>query len=521
MPKSQEDKDKLITSLQSQLKIANTQEHRLNTLIQSAPLCIHEINLQGQITSMNKAGLSMMNMANEKEICGIYYLDFVNKKQKIRINQLLKKAFQGEYNSFEFSPENLSLIFTSCFAPVFNDEGEVERVMGITEDITLQRKNEEDLLQTRKLESVGLLAGGIAHDFNNILTGMFGHLELAKLKLSKQHPAFKHINTANQIMDDAAKLSNQLLTFAKGGDPIFEILTLSPIVEDSIAFLLAGSNVKTKINIGDKLWRLNADKSQISQVITNLIINAKQAMPKGGKLTIEAYNCDNYKNNVCPWLTGNIVCLKVTDEGIGISQDLKAHIFDPYFTTKPGGSGLGLATVYSIIKKHNGFVEVESTVGKGTSFNLYLPANTERENEKYQPSLSPALFSTKNPSNILLMDDEAMILDVAKEMLESLGYKVDTVLNSKQAIKKYKQSSVSSKPYDAVIMDLTIPGGKGGEYVIKELLLFNPEIKAIVTSGYSTGKVMSYPQKYGFRERLTKPFNMETLEETLNKVLTE
>jgi CheY-like chemotaxis protein len=279
--------------------------------------------------------------------------------------------------------------------------------------------------------------------------------------------------------------------------------------------------LRQKINIGDQLWRLNADKSQISQVITNLIINAKQAMPKGGKLTIEAYNCDNYKNNVCPWLTGNIVCLKVTDEGIGISQDLKAHIFDPYFTTKPGGSGLGLATVYSIIKKHNGFVEVESTVGKGTSFSLYLPANTERENEKYQPFLSPALFSTKTPSNILLMDDEAMILDVAKEMLESLGYKVDTVINSKQAIKKYKQSSVSSKPYDAVIMDLTIPGGKGGEYVIKELLLFNPEIKAIVTSGYSTGKVMSYPQKYGFKERLIKPFNMDTLEETLNKVLTE
>jgi PAS domain S-box-containing protein len=346
-----EEKDKLIASLESQLKTAHLQEYRLKTLIQSAPLCIHEINLQGQITSMNKAGLSMMDMVNEREICGVYYMDFVNKQQKSTINQLLIKAFRGEYSSFEFSPENSSLIFTSCFAPVFNDEGKVDRVMGITEDITLQRKNEEELLKSRKLESIGLLAGGIAHDFNNILTGMFGHLELAKLKLNNKHPAFEHIHTANQVMEDAAKLSNQLLTFAKGGDPVFEVLDLPPIIEDSITLLLAGSNVTTTLNIATELWQLNADKGQISQVITNLVINAKQAMLEGGTLTIEAYNIKNYHNSSAPWLTGNVVCLKVIDQGEGIAEDLKAHIFDPYFTTKQGGSGLGLATVYSIIKK--------------------------------------------------------------------------------------------------------------------------------------------------------------------------
>jgi PAS domain S-box-containing protein len=517
---SLEDKDKLIESLEKQLKIAHLQEYRLNTLIQSAPLCIHEINLQGQIISMNKAGLSMMNMANEKEICGVYYMDFVNKKQKYEIDQLLSKAFEGEYNSFEFSPENSPLVFTSCFAPVFNDNGEVEKVMGITEDITLQRKNEEELLQTRKLESVGLLAGGIAHDFNNILTGMFGHLELAKIKLNKQHPAYQHIETANRVMDDAAKLSNQLLTFAKGGDPIFETLPLSPLVEDLVTFLLAGSNIKTCVNIATKLWQLNADKGQLTQVITNLIINAKQAMPDGGTITIEAYNCQNYHNNLVPSLVGDVVCLKISDQGFGIAEDLKAHIFDPYFTTKQGGSGLGLATAYSIIKKHKGHIEVASTLDKGSTFKLYLPANLENKIEQTE-HLNTIAVNTKTAKKVLVMDDEEMILDIVKEMLNTLNYKVDTALNGQQAVKKYKSSVECNVPYDLVIMDLTVPGGQGGEAAIKELLIINSKIKAIVTSGYSTGQVMSYPQKYGFKERLIKPFNMKSLETILNKVLSQ
>ena len=520
MSSSLEEKDKLIASLESQLKTAHLQEYRLKTLIQSAPLCIHEINLQGQITSMNKAGLSMMDMVNEREICGVYYMDFVNKQQKSTINQLLIKAFRGEYSSFEFSPENSSLIFTSCFAPVFNDEGKVDRVMGITEDITLQRKNEEELLKSRKLESIGLLAGGIAHDFNNILTGMFGHLELAKLKLNNKHPAFEHIHTANQVMEDAAKLSNQLLTFAKGGDPVFEVLDLPPIIEDSITLLLAGSNVTTTLNIANELWQLNADKGQISQVITNLVINAKQAMLEGGTLTIEAYNIKHYHNSSAPWLTGNVVCLKVIDQGEGIAEDLKAHIFDPYFTTKQGGSGLGLATVYSIIKKHKGFIEVDSIIGKGASLNLYLPANIEK-NVVQERNFITQVTKTNTTYKILVMDDEEMILGVAKEMLGILGYEVDTALNGRQAIVKYENSRKSGAPYDVVIMDLTIPGGNGGESVIKELLLLNPKIKAIVTSGYSTGQVMAYPKKHGFKERLIKPFNMDALEKTLNKILTE
>jgi CheY-like chemotaxis protein len=283
---------------------------------------------------------------------------------------------------------------------------------------------------------------------------------------------------------------------------------------------LAGSSVTTTLNIATELWQLNADKGQLSQVITNLVVNAKQAMPEGGALTIEAYNSKNYHNSLAPWLIGNVVCLKIIDQGVGIAEDFKAHIFDPYFTTKQGGSGLGLATVYSIIKKHKGFVEVDSTTGKGSSFNLYLPANVERKT--VQKRYSNTLMSkTKADYKILVMDDEKMILDVAKEMLGILGYEVDTALNGQQAIMKYENSHKSGAPYDVVIMDLTIPGGHGGESVIKELILLNPKIKAIVTSGYSTGQIMAYPQNFGFKERLIKPFNMNDLEKTLNKILTE
>ena len=195
-----EAKDKVIAELQKELKIAKKNEERLNTLVQSSPFCIHEINLKGQIVSMNKAGLTMMNMQHENEICGVYYIDFVCSKQKSMITQLLNNAFQGKYSTFEFSPENSELIFTSCFAPVFGHEGDIERVMGITEDITQQKKNEEEILKSRKLKSIGLLAGGIAHDFNNLFAGFFGHLQLASNHLCVQHPALKHINRANYAL---------------------------------------------------------------------------------------------------------------------------------------------------------------------------------------------------------------------------------------------------------------------------------------------------------------------------------
>jgi PAS domain S-box-containing protein len=509
--------DNLIAALQAELKAAKKNEERLHTLVQASPLCIHEINLEGQITSMNKAGLTMMQMQSESEICGIGYVDFVSNTQKKAIARLLAKAFEGEYNTFEFSPEDSELTFASCFAPVFGDDGAVERVMGITEDITQQKKNEEELLRSRKLESIGILAGGIAHDFNNIFTGIFGNLQLAASKLTDQHPALAHIDTANHAMDKATRLSNQLLTFAKGGEPKLERLNLEQVIEESLLLSLSGSSIKTELTIQAGLWDVNADKGQISQVIDNLLINAKQAMNNTGALTIEATHVEQFITNTVGDSVTHMVKLSITDNGSGIPENIQQAIFDPYFTTKQSGTGLGLATAYSIINRHGGHIEVESEVGVGTTFNVYLKAEQHNDSCPAPYTAKQALKSTI-AAHILIMDDEVFILDVLTEMLCSMGHSVKTATGSIDAIQIYSEAIQLGTPFDIVIMDLTIPGGKGGKEVIEELLRINRDVKAIVTSGYSTGKVMSNPEKYGFHGRLIKPYTMEQLEDLLNRL---
>jgi two-component system sensor histidine kinase/response regulator len=385
-------------------------------------------------------------------------------------------------------------------------------------DITERKQMEEELFKGRKLESVGLLAGGIAHDFNNILTGMFGNIELAKLKLPTDHAAYQHIQTANQAMDRATSLTSQLLTFAKGGNPLFEIVDIKPIIQDAIKFSLSGTNVKPILTLQEDLWMLNADKGQLSQVITNLLINANHAMPKGGTLTIEANNIEEITDSSTPQLSGGFICLKISDEGVGISQEHQKHIFDPYFTTKQSGSGLGLATAHSIIAKHNGHISVESELDKGTTFSIYLPAKPDYQVVE-KVLLNDAISPIENPGHILVMDDEEMILDISAEMLKSLGYSVETAIDGKQAIEKYIDADKNGRPFDVVIMDLTIPGGIGGKDAIKQLLDINPQVKAIVSSGYSTNLVMSNYTEYGFKGRLAKPFIMEALENELFKIL--
>jgi len=319
-------------------------------------------------------------------------------------------------------------------------------------------------------------------------------------------------------MDRATNLTNQLLTFAKGGDPLIETIDVKQVIEDSIEFSLSGSSVKTILTLPKNLWMLNADKGQLSQVITNLLINAVHAMPKDGTLSVEAINIENFTHNLVPHLCGEFVCLQISDNGVGISEEHKKYIFDPYFTTKQSGSGLGLATAHSIIEKHNGFISVESELGKGTTFSIYLPASSDVQitNNVW---FNETKNLTKSSGNVLLMDDEEMILDISVEMLIALGYSVETAIDGKNALEKYIDADKCGKPFDVVIMDLTIPGGKGGEEVITELLDINPLVKAIVSSGYSTGKIMSNHTEYGFKGRLVKPFRMKTLEDELCKIL--
>ncbi len=405
-------------------------------------------------------------------------------------------------------------------APIRDPNGHIHGVVLVFRDVTEKLKTEKELLKTKKLESIGLLAGGIAHDFNNILTGLFGNIELAKLEIPPDHPAFPYIQLADQAMERATKLTKQLLTFARGGEPILETMDLKPIIEDTVRFNLSGSNVKAHFKFQEGLWHAKIDKGQISQVVANLTINAKEAMPKGGNIYIEAENFTVQKGDIFPHLlAGDFVKLIIRDEGIGIaSQDID-KIFDPYFTTKKRGSGLGLAVAHSIVTKHKGYISVKSIQGKGTTFTIYLPAEkTPFPKENLLEKESHETTETAS-GHVLVMDDEELVRNVAMGMLKSLGYRVTIAADGKEALQKYREAIEKGDPFDVVIMDLTIPGGLSGKESIKKILDIDPEAVVIVSSGYSTDPIMAQYTRYGFKGRILKPFTLEDIKEELTRVL--
>lgn len=403
----------------------------------------------------------------------------------------------------------------TCTAAPITAEGSAAGVVLVFRDVTEQLKTEAELLEAKKLESVGVLAGGIAHDFNNILTGLFGNLELAQLKLPPDHESYEHIETAGEALQRATDLTKQLLTFAKGGDPILEAVDLRQAVEATVAFNLSGSNVKAHQDLPDGLWQVKADRGQISQVIANLTINAKQAMPDGGSVYIEARNLDTSES--ANWqLSGEHVMLSLRDDGVGISPQLLERIFDPYYTTKQAGSGLGLAVVYSIVTKHRGHISVDSVPGEGSTFTVLLQA----ERSARQPSEESASDATREPDSgrILVMDDEEIVRYTSAIMLESFGYTVDDADNGEEALEKYVAANEEGNPYDVVIMDLTIPGGMGGKEAVLRLKAIDSKAKVIVSSGYSTDPVMANYGDYGFSGRIVKPFRIEDLQNEVRRV---
>jgi len=443
-----------------------------------------------------------------------------------RLVETLKKS--GEVSGFEapFRSKDGHVLFGQMSARVMeiNDEA---CILSITRDMTekiqvqkTQREAEEKFQQAQKLESLGLLAGGIAHDFNNILAGLYGNVSLAKVRLSRSlpdHPSNRYLEAAENSMNRATALTNQLLTFSKGGAPIKETLSLSSLIEQVIPFNLSGSNVKPVVSHPDDLWLAYVDQGQIQQVFGNLTINAKQAMPEGGELRISLENTEIDDNQVQGLAAGNYLRITLTDSGTGIKPEHLERIFDPYFTTKQTGNGLGLATVYSIIQKHGGHISVVSRPGQGTTFSIYLPA-AEVQELLIPPVTNPS-ESGPQTARILVMDDEQPLCDIIKDLLEGVGYKVETVKNGSLALDRYRQALDAGKPYDLVILDLTIPGGIGGKEVVKQILALHPQAKVIVSSGYAADPIMANYQDYGFKGVATKPYNLDALEDLVKVVL--
>jgi PAS domain S-box-containing protein len=403
-------------------------------------------------------------------------------------------------------------------APIRDREGRIIGVVLVFRDVTEKHRLEEELLKVKKLESVGVLAGGIAHDFNNILAAILGNINLALYDSRLGEETRKLLTEAEKASLRAKNLTQQLLTFSKGGEPVKETASITDIIRDSADFVLRGSTVACRYSIPDDLWLVDIDKGQISQVIQNLIINAKHSMPDGGTIQVD---CKNIDSLIPPDIflpnTSRYIKITISDSGIGIPENLIDKIFDPYFTTKQEGSGLGLAITHSIISKHNGSISVQSKPGTGTTFTLYLPA-TDRPQEKKQED-QKALATNQGKARIMIMDDDTMVLDVAQAMLTMLGHDVILVGDGTEAIEIYQQQNASGQAIDIIIMDLTIPGGMGGKEAVAEILAINPKAKVIVSSGYSNDPIMARCQEYGFVAAIGKPFQMQELIDTINRIM--
>ena len=391
----------------------------------------------------------------------------------------------------------------------------VPATLNFLRDITEKHRLEEELLKAQKLEAIGVLAGGIAHDFNNILATIMGNVSLAKMDVSQNDKIHHILEEAEEASKRAKALTRQLLTFSKGGAPVKEVTTISDVIVGCSTFALSGSRIGCDFNLPADLWPVKIDVGQINQVIQNIIINADQAMDAGGTIRINAANITVNMNHGLPLQAGNYVLLKFQDSGSGIPEVNLKKIFDPYFTSKKNGSGLGLTTAYSIIKRHNGHITVDSQMGAGTTFNVYLPSSKEEIRQKVED----AIVDIQGKGKILAMDDEKMIRSVIQQMLHRIGYEVELANDGEEAIGLYRRAIEAGRPFDAVILDLTVPGAMGGKEAIGRLCEIDANVKAIVSSGYSVDPVMSNFEEYGFCGVVEKPYNLQKLGETLNQIL--
>lgn len=392
-----------------------------------------------------------------------------------------------------------------------------EAILGIARDITTMKQLEEEQRKIEKLESLGLLAGGIAHDFNNFLTAIIGNISLARTMVEPGGDLYEILTSSEHAASKASNLPRQLLTFSRGGDPVKTRISISRLLKESTAFVLSGSISTAEYSIENNLKQVIADKEQISQVFNNIVINAYQAMPEGGQVHVSAKNITIDENNPAAIPEGQYVMVTIKDDGYGIEKDHLTRVFDPFFTTKQNGTGLGLATAYSIIRKHHGHIKVETEVGKGTAFTIYLPVDSSSGDQEIHES-GPAKLSG---GKILVMDDQKMVRETATSMLQKLGYEVDSAVNGSEAIKKYRTGMDNMEPYNAVILDLTIPGGMGGIDTVQELLKIDPDVTAIVSSGYSTAPVMADYTSYGFSGVMIKPYSISQISDLMKNIFNE
>jgi len=506
-----------LRSIEERQKNLRESEERYRKLVDLAPDAII-IHSDETVVFLNSAAVRLLGAAGPEQIIGRSALAYVHPDsqpivRKRWLQLTIEKAevplIEEKYLRFDGTTIDVEV---AAIALTFAGRPSVQL---IARDITARKRAEEELLRARKLESVGLLAGGIAHDFNNLLTAILGNLSLVETLAADRPELAAYLTGAEKASLRARDLTQQLLTFSKGGAPVRKPTSIADAIKESAGFSLSGTNVKCEFNFPDNLWPAEVDEGQISQVMSNLIVNAYQAMPQGGTIRVRAENMTLEPQAELHLRPGRYIQIEVNDQGVGIPHDALANIFDPYFTTKEKGRGLGLATVYSIVKNHEGHIEVKSEVGLGTTFRIFLPA----ADAKAVASSDSEHGVHSGQGRILVMDDEELVREVAADMLRHLGYIVETAAEGASGVARYRQASETGEPFAAVLMDLTVPGGMGGLEMLKALKALNPNVKAIVSSGYSNDPVMSGYRAFGFQGRIVKPYTIANFSRVFQEVL--
>ncbi len=414
------------------------------------------------------------------------------------------------------SRDGTEYVIADSGAPILDTDHNIIGVVLVFRDVTTARRMEAELLKTEKLKSLGVLAGGIAHDFNNFLAGIVGNLSLAKLDLSPGNPVHSRMDEMEKAALRAKNLTLQLLTFAKGGEPDKRTIPIGDLVRETASFALRGSNIRCRFSLPPDMHMTEVDEGQITQVIHNLMINATQAMPEGGEVGVRGENVVLAAKNHLALPPGPYLRLTVQDAGTGIPPEHLRKVFDPYFTTKQKGSGLGLAVAHSIIEKHAGKLSIDSALGVGTTIHIHLPAARG-------PAALPLPTTDdliRGKGRILVMDDEEFIRTLARDMLSTLGYTVTTTRDGEGAVARYDDARDAGQPFEAVILDLTVPGGMGGKETIAQLRERDPTVKAIVSSGYSNDPVIANYARYGFMAAVKKPYRLQEISKALHALLT-
>jgi PAS domain S-box-containing protein len=500
-------------------KALRESEKKYRGLIETASEAIIVIDYEsGKIIDVNRKGIELLGRSAD-EIIGMHHSQIHPSDETEKYTWLFKKS--ATYLSppdiaYHVLHKDGSRIPVEISTSIMELEGR-KIIQGIFRDLREKIQLEEEIQKAQRLESAGVLAGGMAHDFNNLLTSILGNVSLAKVFADPEGKVYERLTETEKAVMRAKNLTQQLLTFAKGGVPVTRTVDLSNTIVESAEFALRGAILKCVYQIAENLWPVEADLGQISQVIHNLVINAYHSMPNGGSCRVEAKNILNRDTASIPLPEGRYVKISVQDFGSGILPEHLNKIFDPFFTTKRSGTGLGLSTAYSIIKKHGGVLTVDSEVGKGSIFHIFLPVSDKTGPPAVEDEAQAVIL--KGSGKVLLIDDEEFLLEMASELLQHLGYTVETAIDGKEALDLYKKGLESGQKHTVVIMDLTIPGGMGGKETIRELKKIDPDAKTIVSSGYATDPILSNFKEYGFDAMLPKPYEVEELAKILHKVI--